>query len=96
MATRKTTKSSSSRTKKVDGTKAVALGGGPFGSGLHPGSRDSSYRGTLHWDKGRDGKAYLIKPPGGQRVLLEYCHVLPVSGEFDIETQSAAGVTRDP
>lgn len=75
--------------------------GGPvrfIRNGLHAASRDSSYSGTVHWDGNTAGEAWLIKPPGpnGTRTKLEYCHALPVSGEFDIETSGGACVTRDP
>lgn len=95
MATKKTAKSRSSKTKSVDGTKAVRLGG-PSRSGVHPGSRDSGYQGTVHWDGEPAGDAFLIRPPGGAKLKLEFCNVLPVSGEFDIQTTGGAHVTRDP
>lgn len=95
MATKNKGVSRKSKSMGVDGTKAIELGG-PGNDGVHPGSRDSGYRGTVHWDKNLSGEAFLIRPPGGARLKLEFCKVLPVSGEFDIETRGGAHVTREP
>ena len=95
MARTKKGASSGSKGRRGGTAKGVTFGN-RFNNGLHVGSRDASYRGTLHWDGNDDGKAYLIKPPGGPKTELEFCHPLPVSGEFDIETSGGATVTRDP
>ena len=83
------------KTRKGGGEVMVELGGGDAPK-VHVGSRDDSYRGTVHWSARNAGKAYLIKPPGGPKVELEFCKPLPVSGSFDIETSGGAIVTRDP
>lgn len=78
------------------GAVAVVLGG-KGDTGVHPGSRDTGYRGKVHWNVEKDGLAFLVKPPGGEtKIKLEFCKELPVSGEFDIATSGGAGVTRDP